>query len=144
MQVNQEKNTLSTGNRTFISAFISFFFYFSWTYWVNALISVDLDLILRSAIIQGIYSALMTAGFTILLTFTLKLTKCHSLPYLAILPPLLIQVCLVIFINLLNQTPNLIATITPSIFFTTLYSFLYCFSLLKTPALRCDKSDNIF
>jgi len=87
MQINQERDTLSTSNRIIISAFISFIFYFSWTYWVNALISADFDLIIRSAIIQGSYSALMTARFTALLTSTLKLTKCHSLPYLAILPP---------------------------------------------------------
>ena len=51
---------------------------------------------------------------------------------LAPLAPLAIQSLLVIGVNLLNQTPNLALTVSPSIFFSGLYGYLYTFALMKS------------
>jgi len=129
----------STKNKTLIAALISFTFYFIWTLWVNSLVSNDQVLIIRSALIQGTYSALMTASFTAILTFILVRMKCHNMPYLATIPPLILQGGLVYLVNTLNQTPNLLATIVPSIFFTALYGVFYSYNLLKTAEFRCSE-----
>jgi len=131
-------NLISTRNKTLIVTIISFSFYFVWTLWVNSIVSNDQLLILRSALIQGSYSALMTASFTALLTWTLTLMKCHKIPYLAIIPPFIIQSSLVYLVNILNQTPNLYATIAPSILFTALYGVLFSRNLLAMPAFKCS------
>lgn len=132
-------DSISTRNKTLIVTLISFSFYFFWALWVNSLVSNDQELVLRSAIIQGSYSALMTVSFTTILTWTLAQMKCHNMPYLAIIPPLIMQSSLVYFVNLLNQTPNLLATITPSILFTALYGLFYSRSLLKTAEYKCSQ-----
>jgi len=129
---------ISTKNRTLIVTIISFSFYFIWTLWVNSLVSNDQLLNLRTALIQGSYSALVTTSFTALLTWTLALMRCHKRPYLAIIPPLIIQSSLVSLVNILNQTPNLFVTIAPSILFTTLYAVLFSRNLLTMPAFKCS------
>jgi len=128
---------ISTRNKLLIVTLGSFSFYFFWTLWVNSLVSDDQILILRSAILQGSYSALMTLSFTAILTWSLALMKCHNMPYIAIIPPLIIQSSLVYLVNLFNQTPNLLATIAPSILFTALYSLFYSRSLLKATEYQC-------
>ncbi|WP_299269249.1 hypothetical protein [uncultured Psychrosphaera sp.] len=45
--------------------------------------------------------------------------------------PITVQSILVITINLANQTPNLLLTVAPSIFFTAVYAYSYMFALLK-------------
>lgn len=45
--------------------------------------------------------------------------------------PVIVQSGLVIIVNVINQTPNLALTVTPSIFFTALYAYTYMFALLK-------------
>jgi hypothetical protein len=60
------------------------------------------------------------------------------MPYLAIIPPLFLQSSLVYIVNMLNQTPNLLATIAPSIFFTALYGVVYSHNLLKTAEFKCS------
>jgi len=45
--------------------------------------------------------------------------------------PLLVQSLLVISVNIVNNTPNLWLTVTPSILFTGLYGYIYTFTLLK-------------
>jgi hypothetical protein len=122
---------ISVRNKTFIATIVSFVFYFTWTLWVNSLVSADQILILRSALMQGTYSALMTASFTAVLSLTLARIKFHNMPYLAIIPPLILQCSFVYIINMLNQTPSLLATIAPSIFFTTLYGIFYTHNFLK-------------
>lgn len=46
--------------------------------------------------------------------------------------PILVQSGLVIIVNILNQTPHLVLTVAPSIFFTTLYAYSYMMTLLKS------------
>lgn len=46
--------------------------------------------------------------------------------------PIFVQSILVISVNLLNNTPNLWLTVTPSIFFSAVYGYVYTFTLLKT------------
>ena len=50
---------------------------------------------------------------------------------LAPLVPITIQGGLALGVNLLNQTPNLLLTILPSIIFSAIYGYLYTFTLLK-------------
>jgi len=50
---------------------------------------------------------------------------------LAPLIPIAIQSVLVITVNMINQTPNLLLTVAPSILFTMLYAYTYMFSLIK-------------
>ena len=45
--------------------------------------------------------------------------------------PILVQSSLVLLVNVVNQTPNLLLTVAPSIVFTTLYAYTYMFALLK-------------
>ena len=64
--------------------------------------------------------------------------KCHKQPYNAVLPPLAFQATMVIALNYINATPNLIATVAPSILLTGVYGFVYARSLLKTPEYICQ------
>lgn len=50
---------------------------------------------------------------------------------LAPLMPIAVQSVLVTVVNIINNTPNLLLTIAPSIFFTTLYAYSYTFALMK-------------
>lgn len=45
--------------------------------------------------------------------------------------PIAIQGSLVIVINVINNTPNLLLTVAPSIFFTMVYAYSYTYSLTK-------------
>jgi hypothetical protein len=45
---------------------------------------------------------------------------------------------MVYLINDINQTPNLLLTIMPSIFFTAIYGAIFTFTLLKKPEYQCD------
>jgi hypothetical protein len=60
----------------------------------------------------------------------------HSIPgtLLAPLIPITIQSSIAIGVNVLNQTPNLWLTVTPSIVITTIYGYAYTFTLLSKPA----------
>lgn len=123
--------------RAILSAVVAFSFYFAWTWWVNSMASEDSTLVLRSAFLQGTYSALMTITFTAFLNWTLSKMKCHKRPQMAVIPPLAFQASMVILLNVINQTPNLIATVTPSIVITGIYGVIYATSLLKTPEYIC-------
>lgn len=50
---------------------------------------------------------------------------------LAPIIPIMIQSILVTMVNVINQTPNLLLTVAPSILFTVLYAYIYMFSLIK-------------
>lgn len=54
-----------------------------------------------------------------------------SAVFFAPIIPIVVQSSLVVAVNLLNETPNVLLTVAPSIFFTTLYAYGYLFSLLK-------------
>ncbi len=128
---------MTAKTQTILSVLVSFIFYFVWAWYANSLVTGDVDLLLRSALVQSSYSAFMTLIFTTLLSWTISKMKCHDHPYLAIIPPLLMQSTTVYFINFLNETPNLILTIIPSIFFTAMFSILFTFTLLKKPDYQC-------
>jgi hypothetical protein len=50
---------------------------------------------------------------------------------LAPLLPICFQASIAIAVNILNQTPNLWLTVTPSIVMTAIYGYIYTFTLLK-------------
>ncbi len=119
--------------RLFLSASISFIFYFAWAYWANSMVTDDRVMLTRTAMIQGSYSAFMTAGFTFALEWAiLKFRSSHFPTWIvAPLPPLTLQSILVIGINIANNTPNLWLTVAPSILFSGLYGYAYCVALLR-------------
>ncbi len=53
--------------RLILSAIISFSFYFVWAYWANSMATDDQALVLRSALVQGTLSAIITILFTFIL-----------------------------------------------------------------------------
>jgi len=55
--------------RLVISALIAFCSYAAWAYYANSLVSSDHDLLIKSALVQGTYSASITLFFTVLLEF---------------------------------------------------------------------------
>jgi len=122
----------------YIAVIISFSFYFIWAWFANSLATNDQGILLKSALVQSSYSAFMTLSFTSLLTWVIEKMKCQHYPFLAILPPLSIQSTIVYFINYFNDTPNIILTIAPSIFFTALYGGVFAYSLLKKPEYQCS------
>ncbi|XOV80101.1 MAG: hypothetical protein ACFHVJ_03885 [Aestuariibacter sp.] len=128
---------MTATQRAIVSAIVAFSFYFAWTWWVNSMASDDQMLVLRSALLQGSYSAAMTITFTSFLNWTLSKMKCHKHPQIAVLPPLAFQTTMVILLNVLNATPDLVATVAPSILLTGIYGFIYAKSLLKTPEYIC-------
>lgn len=129
---------MTTNKQTILPVLISFIFYFAWTWYANSRVTDEVALLLRSALVQSTYSAFMTLTFTTLLSWTISKMKCHNHPYMAIIPPLLMQSTMVYFINFINQTPNLILTIIPSIFFTAIFGVFFAFTLLKKPEYQCN------
>ena len=132
------RSFMTARHQTILSVIVSFAFYFAWTWYANSRVTDDFALLLRTALIQSSYSAFMTLSFTSLLTWTTKLMKCHKRPFIAVIPPLLMQSVMVFSINYVNQTPNLMLTIIPSIFFTAIYGIVFTFSLLKKPEFQCE------
>ena len=55
---------MSSTVRLFISAAVSFSFYFIWSYWANSMATDDQVLVLRSAFVQGTLSGTITVLFT--------------------------------------------------------------------------------
>ena len=133
---------MSPKSRTALSAAVAFAFYFGWTWWVNRVASDDTALVLRSALVQGTYSALMTATFTGFLDWVLKKMRCHRQPYLAVVAALAVQSTAVILINVCNGTPSLWATVAPSILFSTIYGFVYAYGLRRTADYQCPESSS--
>lgn len=161
--------------RLVLSAVVAFSFYFGWAFWANSSPTINLDVTLRAALVQGSYSGLVTLVFTWLLEksvarfhghclslafMTPILCQFHStsrqnraigrafnhglnasaktfegtkIPGALIAPllPLIVQTTLVVLVNVVNQTPNLWLTISPSVFFTALYGYSYTFALIK-------------
>jgi hypothetical protein len=124
---------MSSGLRVFISSMIAFIANFGWAYWVNSMMTDEIMGLLRFALVQGVYSGFMTAGFTFLLEKAIFIMRNKNIP-IALwgpIPPMLIQSSSVILINLLNRTPNLWMTVAPSIIFSAIYGYLYTLSLLR-------------
>ena len=53
--------------RLILSGVVAFCFYFGWAYWANSGPAIDPAMTLQSALVQGLYSGLVTLGFTFLL-----------------------------------------------------------------------------
>ena len=53
--------------RLIISGVVAFCFYFAWAYWANSSIYIAPELTFKSALVQGLYSGIITFGFTLLL-----------------------------------------------------------------------------
>ncbi len=160
--------------RLLMSGLIAFFFYAAWAYYANSLVTDDIQVLYKAALVQGTYSG----GITLLFTFILELSyknfksKRYCLPFivpnmfkfslfskkcatsltieqslreiesackgvclpgilLTPLPAIVLQSIFVISVNILFETPNLWLTVAPSIFFSTIYGYLYSFSLAK-------------
>jgi hypothetical protein len=58
---------MNSTTRLILSAVIAFSFYFVWSYWANSMATDDQALVLRSALVQGTLSALITILFTFVL-----------------------------------------------------------------------------
>ena len=63
---------MNAKTRALVSALVAFTFYAAWSWWVNSMASDDQMLVIRSALLQGSYSALMTVTFTTFLNWTLS------------------------------------------------------------------------
>lgn len=133
---------MSPKTRTAFSAVAAFGFYFGWTWWVNHTASDDTGLVLRSALVQGSYSAFMTATFTGFLDWALRKMRCRRRPYLAVIAALAVQSTAVLLINICNGTPRLWATVAPSILFSAIYGFVYAYGLRRTADYQCPDSDS--
>lgn len=119
--------------RVFISSMIAFISNFGWAYWVNSMMTDQVMGLLRFALVQGIYSGLMTAGFTLMVERSIVFLRAKHLPILWLGPvgPLAFQSSSVILVNVINQTPSLWMTVAPSIIFSTLYGYLYTLSIIR-------------
>jgi hypothetical protein len=53
--------------RLFLSAFIAFVSYALWAYYANSLVTDDHQMLIKAALVQGIYSGFVTLVFTLLL-----------------------------------------------------------------------------
>ena len=53
--------------RLIISGVVAFCFYFAWSYCANSSIHIAPELTFKSALVQGLYSGIITFGFTLLL-----------------------------------------------------------------------------
>ena len=70
--------------RLIVSGVVAFCFYFAWAYWANSSPDIDLEITLKSALVQGLYSGLITLGFTFLLEQANKKWsyRCFSLAFM--------------------------------------------------------------
>ena len=154
MTAAQKAKTLKMNARTrmVISGLVAFVFYFAWAYWANMGPTISIDTTLRSALVQGSYSGLVTLIFTWLLELSVRYFSTTKVPswmkslrlakgsqlsgwFLLVVSPLVplaLQTCFVVLVNVVNQTPNLWLTVAPSIVFSGLYGYGYTFGLLKS------------
>jgi uncharacterized membrane protein YfcA len=135
------KKMMSAKNQSVIAVIITFIFYFAWAFWANQSAITEQVVLIRIALVQAIYSALMTAFFSNILISSLIKFKCNKYPLMAVIPAILFQLIAVVLVNLGNQTPNLILTVLPSIFFGSVYGVLFAKRLLKTEQFSCIKTN---
>lgn len=58
---------MTSSQRLWLSAIVSFLFYAGWSFFANRLVTDDMSVLVPSALVQGIYSGGVTLGFTWLL-----------------------------------------------------------------------------
>ncbi|WP_166422197.1 hypothetical protein [Paraglaciecola sp. 20A4] len=82
---------MSSRARLILSALIAFGFYFTWTYWANSLVTENLAVIFRAALVQGMLSGSITILFTFVLERAVNRFGKHSIS-LVFLAPILYSV----------------------------------------------------
>lgn len=55
--------------RLFTSALVAFGFYAGWAYFANSLVTTEQSVLIKAALVQGLYSGAVTLFFTLLLEF---------------------------------------------------------------------------
>jgi hypothetical protein len=177
---------MSTSQRLWLSALVAFSFNSIWSFFANSLVSEDMTILLRSALVQGFYSGIVTLLFTLALEMTYERVHTKYISFAFVVPllclahhktthasvvrkafnqtlnlsarwfdgicwpsalfapliPLSIQSALVAAVNLVNQTPNLVLTITPSILFSAIYGYTYTLTLLRNRTPVHHQADN--
>lgn len=70
--------------RLILSGIVAFVFYFAWAYWANSGPNIDPAMTLKSALVQGAYSGLVTLFFTLMLEYSNKrmANKCLALTFM--------------------------------------------------------------
>lgn len=70
--------------RLAISGLVAFFFYASWAYYANSLVTDDTQVLYKAALVQGVYSGTITLVFTFLLELSYKMlsNKQYCLPFM--------------------------------------------------------------
>lgn len=178
---------MNTSSRLWLSALVAFSFNGVWSFFANSLVSEDFSVLLRSALVQGVYSGAITLLFTLALEMTFKRVRSQYISLAFVVPllclahhetkhaslirkafnhslnvsarwfdgicwpsalfapliPLGIQGTLVTAVNVVNQTPNLLLTIAPSILFSALYGYSYTLTLHRKRRAILFQSDEI-
>ena len=77
-------------NRILISSLIAFIFYAIWAWFANHLVTMDIKVLTKAALVQGGYSAIITMSFTWLLELFFKRLGLRKfcLPFIVPLVPL--------------------------------------------------------
>jgi hypothetical protein len=70
--------------RLTISGLVAFFFYALWAYYANSLVTNDIQVLYKAALVQGTYSGSITLVFTFLLELSYKMlsNKQYCLPFM--------------------------------------------------------------
>ncbi|MGB5918716.1 hypothetical protein [Arcobacter sp.] len=116
-----------------ISSFLAFIIWGSWAYFIN----MDSDNALISALIQGLYSALMSLSIICFVDYFYTLLPKKSIYF--ILPSILtimITTILIIIIHFVINTYDILNTITPPIIIAFLFS-LYTTLKIKKGTTQC-------
>lgn len=109
---------------------LAFLIWGSWTYYINY--NNPNDII--SALVQGIYSAIMTLLIIHLVTFFYNLLPKSNLYFLLpALFTLIITSVIIICLHLLINTSNILYTITPALIVSFIFSVFTTNSLKKNP-----------
>lgn len=79
---------MTSTQRLWLSAIVSLLFYSGWSYLANRLVTDDMAVLIRSALVQGIYSGGVTLGFTWMLERAYKKVGLRWLSFAFVVPVL--------------------------------------------------------
>ncbi len=129
MNSDRKHNARKAKIRMAVSSLVAFAFYFLWAYWANSGADIAIEVTIRSALVQGTYSGLVTLIFTWLLERSMMVVanRFGDRPWLTPLFPITLQSVFVIGVNIINDTPNLWLTVAPSILFSAIYGYIYVY-----------------
>lgn len=125
--------------RTLLPSVAGFFFYGLWAYCIN--LSADEDIAVRTALVQGSYSFVLTLSFSFIIEWLYTVFK--SLPYRIWLVGL--TTCVLMYlsswcIHTLNGTPHIVLTMLPGVIIGTGYSAYYLVLLRMVTVSSKQKS----